>query len=327
MTTEFKICAYCFEEKPANIRFHTNHDHGDICGKCFRLIGAGQTDGLTVDQKYAERVSYVIAQTKRRVPAPGEAVRTYDEINGKFSDLCEMGIPTVKHLTRMGDVLDFYAERVERDREQADIDARTRADWRRIERQRILKDGAYFTAMDLFDDLSRMYERGLVTVADWRAERRKWSTCAHPLCLNVYRSSHRQKRYCSASHREDLRNRKKNLRKTGTYLNKYEYTATLSAVSERTRKKYEVTSEGIFEFVGNDGFSGGELSKRDKRREVKSVESRNREIAEEKKRQDHGEVVSYIGDVSSIYDVYTDYQIQAAKKAAKEHKKSFYLSR
>lgn len=81
-------------------------------------------------------------------------------------------------------ILDSMAERLEREAQAAEIKQRTAREWRLLEREYIVRNR--YNLLDLYDDFKTMIEDGTRTWADYADERKKWKTCKHRFCLNVF---------------------------------------------------------------------------------------------------------------------------------------------
>lgn len=130
-----------------------------------------------------------------------------------YNDLEALANPTEKELrlaplhTQEGiaNLLSFNAEYLERIHKRDEIKRRSAAEWRKMERGHITRSD--YTITDLYSDYKDMIEEStvifmlklkifgvaawsclgeLVTWDDYRQERKKWRSCKHRFCLNVF---------------------------------------------------------------------------------------------------------------------------------------------
>lgn len=106
-------------------------------------------------------------------------IRIYANVDPKY--LRKAPIRTIEGATKL---LDNNIEWLLREHKREEIRRRSAEEWRMLERAYITK--ARYTLTDLYDDFKTLIEKGEKTWADYTAERKKWKTCKHRFCLEIY---------------------------------------------------------------------------------------------------------------------------------------------
>ncbi|MEH7237306.1 hypothetical protein [Bacillus sp. JJ1562] len=188
-------------------------------------------------------------------------------------------------LSIMAGIYDMVGENIERE----SYKYFTRKKWEELERQYV--HSASFTLPDLVDSLLTRLEKKRITREQLSKERRKYKSCAHRFCLNVFmqRPKVKPNRFCcdDCRKRENLAvkefERTSKIYAAGTYLPPSAYKELRQAEKDKLYRKYErlfdseVLAEIRLETEGGDGKRDRVKEERRNRAEQVEKDAKNAE--------------------------------------------------
>ncbi|MFC7062755.1 hypothetical protein [Halobacillus seohaensis] len=114
-------------------------------------------------------------------------------------------------------------------------------DWQALEHEWIEKSG--YTEPDLMDDILTREELGIINEEQAHEEYESYRECEHVFCINVWKPSRKDKRYCCRDCKERQKEARKRYDQTGTFLPSTAYRDNRDHVDEQNYKTRETTFE------------------------------------------------------------------------------------